>query len=351
MERVVFLAIVFAACFGAEAQTTRKADGSHFEKFGFPESAEHPNINWKLATLGGTQFWTDVHVEGGWRVQRNSSFGHFRLLDDSDIRQAWGTEQACSTELKKNITSGVIKPYSGKVVILLHGLCRTWHSMKPLAGHLESQGYTVIQFRYASSRQQVGEHARYLKRVIGELPPDVTEINFVGHSLGNIVVRHYVSDCKKSKVLDLDSRINRMVMIGPPNQGSRMARLLKNSASFKLIAGASGAELSLGWDELSKNLATPEFEFGIIAGNYGDPNGLNNFLLHGENDFTVSKWETMLPGADDFLAKPLFHSTMMHQTKVLEATTLFLEKGYFISKDRKQPIESLPEKPLSQEVK
>ena len=342
MGRVVFLAITFAACLGVEAQDS------------YPEiktrSETESNINWKLATLGGTQFWTDVRVEGGWRIQRNSLFGHFRLLDSSDVRRTWGTEEACTLALKSNFKSGVIKPYRGKVVILLHGLCRTWKSMNSLAEHLDSQGYTVINFRYASSRQQVGEHARYLKRVIGELSPDVTEINFVGHSLGNIVVRHYVSDCNKSKVLDLDSRINRMVMIGPPNQGSRMARLLKNSASFKLIAGASGAELSLGWEELSKNLATPEFEFGIIAGNYGDPNGLNNYLLHGENDFTVSKWETMLPGADDFLTKPLFHSTMMHQTKVLEATTQFLEKDYFISKDRKRPIESLPEKPLSKEV-
>ncbi len=343
MERVAasFLAFTLILCSSVQAQTASSETN--------PDSETKSNINWKIATLGGTQFWTDVRVEGGWRIQRNSSFGHFRLLDSYDVRQAWGTEEACTVALKDNITSGIVKPYSGKVVILLHGLCRTWKSMTSLAEHLDSQGYTVINFRYASSRQQVGEHARYLKRVIGELPPDVTEINFVGHSLGNIVVRHYVSDCERSRVLELDSRINRMVMIGPPNQGSRMARLLKNSASFKLIAGASGAQLSLGWEELSKNLATPEFEFGIIAGNYGDPKGLNNYLLHGENDFTVSKWETMLPGADDFLTEPLFHSTMTHQTQVLEATTQFLEKGYFISKDRKRPIESLPKKPLGKE--
>jgi pimeloyl-ACP methyl ester carboxylesterase len=338
MRRVSFLALILITCSNTQAQTASTEVK--------PRSETESNINWKVATLGGTQFWTDVRVEGGWRIQRNSSFGHFRLLDSSDIRQTWGTEQACTTELKKNITSGVIKPYSGKVVILLHGLCRTWKSMTSLADHLDSKGYTVINFRYASSRQQVGEHARYLKRVIGELPPDVTEINFVGHSLGNIVVRHYVSDCNNSKVLDLDSRINRMVMLGPPNQGSRMARLLKNSAGFKLIAGASGAELSLGWDKLSENLATPEFEFGIIAGGYGDDEApLSNPILYGKDDFTVSKWETMLPGATDFLVEHLMHTTMMHQKEVLVATARFLEKGHFTSNDRKRPIDSLPKNP------
>ena len=240
-RNIAFVTVFFLACSWAQAQDANQAN----------DADSVSNYNWKVATLGGTQFWTDVRVEGGWRIQRNSHFGHFRLLDDAEVRQAWGSEKACTAELEKNLKSGTVKSYSGKVVILLHGMCRTWQSMKSLEEYLESQGYTVINFRYASTRQQVGEHARYLKRVIGELSPNVTEINFVGHSLGNIVVRHYLGDCAKSRELNLDSRIKRMVMIGPPNQGSRMARMLKDSVTFKLVAGASGAELSLGWDDLS----------------------------------------------------------------------------------------------------
>ena len=339
---ITLLCFSLLTCSSVQAQTA-----------GTTESLDHAdnqknegNINWKLATLGGTQFWTDVRVVGGWRIQRNSYFGHFRLLDNEEVRQAWGKENACVKELEKNLKAGVIQPYSGKVVILLHGLCRSWRSMQGMEEHLKSQGYTVLNFRYASSRQQVDQHAYYLKRVISELPSEVSEINFVGHSLGNIVVRHYVADCGKSKSPDLDTRINRMVMLGPPNQGSRMARIVKDSVSFKLIAGASGAQLSFGWDELNKNLATPEFEFGIIAGGYGDDDApWSNILLPGRDDFTVSEWETMLPGADDFLVKPLLHTTMMHQEEVYSATTRFLEKGYFTASDQKKPIDSLPENP------
>lgn len=301
------------------------------------------NYNWKLATLGGTQYWTDVRVEGGWRVQRNSYFEHFRLLNDSNVRQAWGTEAACQELLNKHIHAGNVTLHRGKVVIVLHGLLRTWNSMEPVATHLESQGYQVILFRYASSREGVAEHAKHLKSVIDALSPDVTEINFVAHSLGNIVIRHYISDCENSAIGNVDPRIKRMVMIGPPNQGSRMARLLKNSTAFKLVAGASGNELATGWEELAKNLATPKFEFGIIAGGFGDDDSpWSNILLPGKDDFTVSERETMLVGARDFLVRPWLHSTIMREQEVLEATESFLDNGYFLSDTQRRPIKALP---------
>ena len=38
-------------------------------------------------TLGGRQFWGDVHYFRGWRIQQNVFTKHYRLLDpgDSDI--------------------------------------------------------------------------------------------------------------------------------------------------------------------------------------------------------------------------------------------------------------------------
>ena len=350
MCRIAFLLTVLLTCSNINAQVATENSTTPSAQNQVAGEATDSNYNWKLATLGGTQYWTDVRVVGGWRVQRNSYFGHFRLLNDSNVRQAWGKEEACDAELDKQILAGVVKPQTGRVVILLHGLMRTWKSMKPLAEHLDTQGYETILFRYASSREQVAEHAKYLREVIEKLHPEVTEINFVGHSLGNIVVRHYVADCNQSSDIILDPRIKRMVMIGPPNQGSRMARILKNSTIFKLVAGASGAELSMGWDELSKNLATPEFEFGIIAGGYGDEEArMNNILLPGKDDFTVSRWETMLPGADDFLVRHLLHTTMMQQDVVYDATTQFFKNGYFISENERQPIDSLPENPTTAE--
>ncbi|MGB0330618.1 MAG: hypothetical protein ACPGPE_02230, partial [Planctomycetota bacterium] len=51
-----------------------------------------PNL--ALPTLGGSQLWADLAVEGGWRVQRHVWTGHARLLDRDDVRRAWGSEAA-----------------------------------------------------------------------------------------------------------------------------------------------------------------------------------------------------------------------------------------------------------------
>jgi len=306
------------------------------------QPSQKSTYNVKAKTLGGTQYWTDLRVVGRWRVQHNSYFGHFRLLDPENTRHVWGKKSACMELLDEKIKSGRAKPYSGKVVILLHGLMRSYNSMQPMAEHLEKQGFQSVLFRYASSRKNVASHANYLNHVIQGLGDDVTEINFVGHSLGNIVVRQYVGDCKRNEKQKVDPRIKRMVMLGPPNQGSRMARLLRGSIAFKLVAGASGLQLSQGWKELESKLGTPPFEFGIIAGGQsGQGWTFNNYLLPGKDDFTVSVEETKLVGARDFHVDALVHSNMMKQQSVLEKTSRFLNSGHFISDSKRNPIKSL----------
>lgn len=295
-------------------------------------------FNLKFKTLGGQHFWTDVRYVGGWRIQNNSETGHYRLIDSNNVRHAWGDYQHCSQLLDQQINAGVVKPDTGKVVIALHGLIRTSASMESIADYLQANGaYAVINFQYASTRNSVGDHAVALKNVIDQLGLGVTEINFVGHSLGNIVVRRYLGDQAKNGLAP-DARIKRMVMIGPPNQGSRMARILKSSFLFKTIAGVSGSELSRTWEQIEPTLATPSFEFGIIAGGQQTDEDFSNFILKGKDDFTVSVDETRLAGANDFLVQPLLHSTMMKRPEVLQASLNFFQNGYFISPEKRTPI-------------
>lgn len=51
-----------------------------------------PNI--PLPTLGGLVFWNDLIEVNGWRVQQNVITGHCRVLDEDNIRRAWGGEEA-----------------------------------------------------------------------------------------------------------------------------------------------------------------------------------------------------------------------------------------------------------------
>ena len=186
----------------------------------------------RTKTFGGMQFWTDVRHVSGWKIQRNTVTDHFRLIDNRNVRHAWGNFPHCELELKSKIDSGSIKLNSGKVVILLHGLMRTHNCLFKIGEFLKKEGgYQIVNFEYASSRGLVGDHAKALRSVIDNLGPEVTEINFFGHSLGNIVVRHYLADTTDPKTKQQgDPRINRIVMsvtllaIVPATSGVGIAR-------------------------------------------------------------------------------------------------------------------------------
>jgi pimeloyl-ACP methyl ester carboxylesterase len=337
--------ILMVFCLLATALQSASAQQATFSEVQ-PEMQRQPTDepvgypNWKTPTLGGQQFWTDVRHAGGWRIQGNSETGHYRLLDPKDVRHAYGNRIHCDQTLDRLIVDGQAKQYSGKVVIVLHGLIRTKNSMQPMSDYLHQHGdFTSINFQYASTRKNVGYHAVALKSVMESLGPQVTEIDFIGHSLGNIVVRRYLGDNTDPQTGQQgDPRLKRMVMLAPPNQGSKMARILKTSLLFKTIAGVSGSELSQSWDKLEPTLAIPAFEFGIIAGGQENREDLSNFVLKGKDDFTVSVEETKLAGAHDFLVQPLLHSTMMHQPEVLQASLDFLQKGWFESQQTRSPL-------------
>ena len=295
-----------------------------------------PNV--PAVTFGGKQFWTDELLYRQWRIQYNVLTANYRLLDESDVRQAWGTFAECRARLDQIRRDQHLPPMRGRVVILLHGLGRTRSATHGMAQYLAKTGnLSTLEFGYASTRAEVADHAKSLARVIQNLP-DVDEVDFVAHSLGNLVIRRYLEDVKEqSRSKPSGPRIGRIVMLGPPNNGAHMAQLLGDNKFVIALAGPPATELGPGWPELAKHLATPDGEFGIIAGSRADQKARNP-LLQGGDDLVVAVSETKLPGASDFLVLPVIHSFMMDDPKVQEATLRFLDRGYFISAEQRSPI-------------
>lgn len=327
------------------------------------------NFNLVAATLGGTQVWTDEFLCGEYRIQRNVLSGHYRLLDDHDQRLAWGTEAQCRTRFQHVVAEQRLRPVRGKVVILLHGLGRSKAVLAPMADYLRADGgYTPLRFGYASTREGIEQHAEALRKVIDGLG-EVEELNFVGHSLGNIVLRHYLADeaaqraaadpafqskrsvPARSEAPPIDAKPvgdgptpaqrpapRRIVMLGPPNNGAMIAKRLHGTGVFGLVTGRSGEALGGNWDQLVGNLATPSCEFGIVAGGTGDGRG-HNPLLPGDDDLVVRVEETKLRGARDFLLVPFRHSQMLAEPKVQEAVLRFLRSGHFREQGDREPID------------
>jgi len=290
-------------------------------------------------TLGGKQFWADVFFFHRWHIQRSVFSGHFRLLDERNCRHAWGTFEQCQTKLDAIRTKRELPPMSGRAVIVLHGLFRTSSSMQRMCRYLEEQGgYTAFNVSYPSTRASIGTHAENLARIVRRLD-GIEEIHFVAHSLGNLVIRHYLGDhTDDADGKCPDPRIKRIVMLGPPNNGARIAEVLGRNNIFDIVVGQSGTQLARTWNDLSTKLCTPRCEFGIIAGGRNDGRGFNP-LLGEDNDLIVSVETTKLPGAEDFKVMPVLHTYLMDNPEVQACTLRFLEHGYFTSPDERQPLD------------
>lgn len=295
----------------------------------------HPNIAFK--TLGGRQFWGDVQFFQRFRIQQNVFTGHFRLLDDDDVRRAWGTLDECREKLAEIRVEKNLPAMQGKAVILLHGITRSSKHMSHFIEPLTAAGYTVFPMDYPSTRVSIQDSANYLHQVLGQLD-GIDEINFVVHSMGGIVVRTYLQEH-----VPRDPRIKRLVMIGTPNNGANLANMLSEHANvlFKPIFGPAGQQLVADTDGFIAKLPKPDFEFAVIAGGRGDEKGLNP-LIPGDDDGIVSVDSTRLPGAADSTVVTdgvcSTHTLLTANKNVVTSAVRFLTTGSLRESGERSPV-------------
>lgn len=274
--------------------------------------------------------WTDLAVRHDWRLQRHSGDGRWRILDPADGTIREGTEDECRLAFAALEADATIPPHLGPTVILLHGLGEGRDSMRPLAEHLKTAlDAAVISFGYASVTSKLDDHGAALAEVVAGLPA-TAPVSFVGHSLGTIVVRRWLAMADPAD----RERVHRVVMLGPPNQGSRLARMAAGLGVLADHVEGSARELVFDWAKVAPHLAVPACDFGIVAGGKGDETGYST-LLAGDDDAVVCVDETRLPGARDFLLLPVHHAAMMRHPAVQRATAAFLETGRFPTEGEK----------------
>lgn len=285
-----------------------------------------PDAAWltKLTLAADGLAWSDELVRHDWRLQRCPGTDDWRILDPQEVCVHAGSAADCRGAFTRLEAAGTIPPLTGEAVLVLHGLGENRASMQPLVKYLRRQlDATVLTVGYASPRTGIDGHGASLGRVVAGLP-EATRLSFVGHSLGNIVVRRWMH---QAPAADL-ARVHRMVMLGAPNQGSDLARMTANVWLLSKLAHGAAKDLVLHWPEIAKSLAVPPCEFGIVAGGKGDGRGYST-LLTGDDDAVVRVAETKLDGARDFLLLPVSHAAMMKNDAVQQATVAFLKTGRF----------------------
>jgi hypothetical protein len=223
------------------------------------------------------------------------------------------------TTLSISAGTGLTQEY----VVLLHGLCRSSHSMQPMAKALQKAGYCVRNVDYSSRSAGVEELS---ERVIGDALADcrhrgAVRIHFVAHSLGAILVRCYFA---RHTANDL----GRVVMLGPPNQGSELVDRLGSWRAFTLINGPCGQELGTSPTSVPNRIRAPDYCVGVIAGNRSI-NWINSLLIPGPDDGKVSVERTRLSGMSDHIVISATHLFMMSNRGAIRQTIRFLKSGRF----------------------
>ncbi|MBP6631727.1 MAG: hypothetical protein KA297_19980 [Kofleriaceae bacterium] len=205
------------------------------------------------------------------------------------------------------------------LVVLLHGLARTHTSMAGLGRVLHAHGYDVWARSYPSRRASITEAAR---EVVDALVPIAADrpLLAVTHSMGGVLIRH---------MHDPRLRWQRIVMLAPPNTGSRLAKVIAASAPLRWFYGPAGVELADGaaWP-------APPAPFAVIAGTrrlaVSNPTSWTmglRFGRHVAHDGTVAAAETQLPGMAAYAEVDATHTWIMNHPVVHQQVLAFLADG------------------------
>ncbi len=128
-------------------------------------------------------------------------------------------------------SAAVVKAPTGRVLLLVHGLCMTdaqWQRDGHDHGAMlaEAGGFTPVYLRY-NSGLHVGDNgerfAALLEALLEHWPVPVQELVIVGHSMGGLVARSACSHAARSQH-QWPSQLKKLVFLGTPHHGSPLER-------------------------------------------------------------------------------------------------------------------------------
>ena len=202
-------------------------------------------------------------------------------------------------------------------IIFIHGLFMNGTDMSLLRYRFKKNGYNTFQFSYKSTRYTPFQNAQKLSEFIELIQSK--KIYFVCHSLGGIILRHYLS-------LYPARDLGNVVMLGTPNQISIIAKTLTRWSLGRKLLGRSVENGLTGilppWDSKQK--------LGIIAGYFPVGSEILSPIIKNPNDGTVSIEETRLHGSEDHITLRCSHLGLLFSKKVFLQTKHFLENSSFI---------------------
>jgi pimeloyl-ACP methyl ester carboxylesterase len=192
----------------------------------------------------------------------------------------------------------------GDLVVLVHGMGRTQFAMAPMGRMLRARGFQTLNVGYNSFTTDVEGVAEGIGEAVAKETARTrpARIHFVTHSLGGIAVRQLLRT-------DRPPRLGRVVMLAPPNQGSR---------------SADRWTPWVGW--LLRPISQLRTENSAVAA-MPPPRGVEVAVIAGDADAKVSLAESRLEGAAEHVVVESAHTFIMMKPSVADLTACFLRTG------------------------
>lgn len=188
---------------------------------------------------------------------------------------------------------------------------------------LEAAGFATLNLDYQS-------RARSLEALVADIHPAISAfaagvdgpLHFVAHSMGGLLTRAYIARHQPR-------RLGRVLMLGPPNNGSEIADRFRHLALYRAFFGPAGQQLATTPDDATRVLLPPpDYELGVIAGDRSIY-PIASLFLPSPNDGRVSVESTRLRGMADHIVIATAHPLLVRNPRAIAQTLAFLRDGKF----------------------
>ena len=209
---------------------------------------------------------------------------------------------------------------SDECAVLIHGLAGFKFHMFRIQRTLNCAGLDTVNWGYPSRKKDLAQLAYRLHGLVEELDDNYAAVHYVTSSMGAIVLRRMLADYPQHKP-------GRIVMIAPPNNGSKVARKAFECPLLAHLLGPAAAELQ-DKDHLDATCAMPSAEVMVIAGTGGrglfTPAAWLDVAFDGPNDGTLAVEETRLPHMSRFETVSAQHKNITWLKKVARLASEFI---------------------------
>jgi len=209
-------------------------------------------------------------------------------------------------------------------ILLLHGLWLRGFTLHRLASRLRAAGFPTEMLDFGSVRDEPEQTIARLcerlgdERLDGErLSGEPRRVGIVGHSLGGVLA---LEALRRHPELP----VTRVVCLGSPLRGSRVAARLANTPAAPWMLGHSARLLREGvppWQGRA--------EVGVLAGCTRFGLGTVLARLPAPHDGTVCAEETRLGGIADHAEVRTTHTGLLFSREAAMQTVQFLRTGRF----------------------